>query len=79
MSTIQVIADDTDVFALLLHFNVKQQLSCHRVMVAPSQERSSVNIKATAEKHADIIGDLCELLVSFLVVILRYTDGGLAK
>ena len=56
--TINVIADDTDVFVLLAHFYRERQLTCNLVMTGTSATRSSVDIKATVETHADIIGDL---------------------
>lgn len=55
---IKVVADDTDVFVLLSHFYAERQLSCNLVMVGTSATKSSVDIKATVEMHADIIGDL---------------------
>lgn len=57
-SSIRVIADDTDVFVLLLHFYRVKQLTCELVMVATSPGRTSVDIKATVEKHGHTIEDL---------------------
>ncbi len=52
---ITVLADDTDIFVLLLHAYKK---TCHIVMAGTCPSRSSSDIKATAEKHPGILQDL---------------------
>ena len=56
--SIRVIADDTDVYVLLLHYYKMKQLTCNLVMIGTSSARKCADIKATAEKHANIIGSL---------------------
>ena len=53
-----VIADDTDVFVLLLHFCHRGDISSHVMMVSPIQDRAMIDINATVEKHCSIIPDL---------------------
>jgi len=53
--SIRVISDDTDVFILLLHFYQLKELACNLVMAGTSRDRSSVDIKATVQKHAHIV------------------------
>lgn len=50
-----VVADDTDVFILLLHFCHHQGISCRVLMQPSAGGRSVVDISATAEKHKDIL------------------------
>lgn len=57
-SNIRVLADDTDVFVLLLHFYKQRQLTCNLVMMGTSLGRKCADIKATVEKHEDIIEDI---------------------
>ena len=63
INSIRVVADDTDVFVLLLYYYTTQQLTCNLVMTGTSYGRTSDNIKATAEKYSDIIpvGCTCSL------------------
>ena len=49
-----VIADDTDVFVLLLHFCHRGDISSHVMMVCPIQDRAMIDINATVEKHCSI-------------------------
>ena len=56
--TIKVIADDTDVFVLLLYYYNKYNLDCCIVMEEASKERKCVDIKATVQKHKQIIPSL---------------------
>lgn len=56
--SIRVIADDTDVFVLLLHFFREKELTCNIVMVGTSSGRRCADIKATVEKHGDTINDI---------------------
>ena len=55
-----VVADDTDVFALLLHFCCKEdiQASTSVLMVSPIHGRSMIDINATVTQHRDIIPNL---------------------
>ena len=57
-SNIRVLADDTDVFVLLLHFYKKRQFTCNLLMMGTSLGRKCADIKATVEKHEDIIEDI---------------------
>ncbi|EDO33135.1 predicted protein [Nematostella vectensis] len=51
-----VVADDTDVFALLLfHYFHYEDLSCPMLMSSPIQQRPQIDIKATVQAHHDII------------------------
>ena len=45
--TTMVVADDTDVFALLLYHYLNEDLSCPMIMSSPIQQRSQIDIKAT--------------------------------
>ena len=56
--SIHIVADDTDIFTLLLHYFKAQNLTCNLLMIATSPSRTSVDIKATAEKHPDIIDNI---------------------
>ena len=53
--TIKVIADDTDVFVILLYYYNKYSLNCCIVMEETSKDRNCVDIKATVQKHKQII------------------------
>lgn len=53
--TTMVVADDTDVFALLLYHYLNEDLSSPMIMSSPIQQRSQVDIKATVQEHQDII------------------------
>ena len=46
-----VVADDTDVFVLLLHFCHLGNIKCHVFMVSPIHGQATLNINATMEKH----------------------------
>ena len=49
-----IICDDTDVFILLVHFYCKLRLECGVTMESPIAGRSSIDIKATAQRHKDV-------------------------
>ena len=53
-----VISDDTDVFVLLLHHYVKQKLIGVVIMESHVEDRVTIDIKATAIEHRNIIPDL---------------------
>ena len=55
-----VVADDTDVFVLLLHFCCKEDIpaSTSVLMVSPIHGRSMIEINATVNQHRDIIPNL---------------------
>ena len=57
-SSIRVISDDTDVFVLLLHFFKSESLTCDLVMLGTCHSRTSVDIKATAQKCADFVSEI---------------------
>lgn len=52
---VSVVADDTDVFVLLLHHYAAQNLQCSMIMQSPIHGRSCVDIPATVRKHSDIV------------------------
>ena len=45
---VSVISDDTDVFALLLHYYVEQKLTGLVIMESPVKDRVTIDIRATA-------------------------------
>ena len=55
-----VVADDTDVFVLLLHFCCKEDIpaSMSVSMVSPIHDRSMIDINATVNQHHDTIPNL---------------------
>ena len=55
---VAVIADDTDVFILLLYHYLCEHLSCEMFMSSPIQQRSVIDIKATVQAHITIIPGL---------------------
>ena len=56
--TVLVLADDTDVFILLLYHYQQENITCPMIMSSPIQQRSVIDIKATVEVHGSIIPDL---------------------
>ena len=55
---VSVIADDTDIFLLLLHHYQNKGLTSAMFMTSPVQQRSTIDIKATVEKHHAIVPGL---------------------
>ena len=55
MRHISVVCDDTDEFLLLLQYCHHKQLSCGMLMEGTSSQRTSIDIAATAKKHANIV------------------------
>lgn len=55
---IKVICDDTDVFALLIHYFKASSVKCSVLMENTKGERSIIDIGETAEKHQDIVPSL---------------------
>ena len=53
--TVLVVADDTDIFVLLLYFCHQGSISCKVLMVSPIQGRSVLDINAAAEEHRSIV------------------------
>ena len=53
-----VVADDTDIFVLLLHFCFYGGITSRVLMVSPISERTTIDINATVEKHRLIIPNL---------------------
>ena len=51
---IKVICDDTDVFILLIHFYVEEQMTVNVSMESPRSGRAIVDIHQTAKKHEGI-------------------------
>ena len=56
--TVLVVADDTDIFVLLLYFCHQGSISCKVLMVSPIQGRSVLDINAATEQHSSIVPDL---------------------
>ena len=57
-SGVAVVADDTDVWALLLHHYLEQNLDIPIIMESPIHGRSVIDIKETAAEYADLIPNL---------------------
>ncbi|KAG1662134.1 hypothetical protein GQR58_021089 [Nymphon striatum] len=57
-STVLVVADDTDIFILLLYFCHRGDISCKVLVVSPVQGRAVLDINAAVEVHKLIIPDL---------------------
>lgn len=57
-SGVAVVADDTDVWALLLHHYLEQNLDIPFIMQSPIHGRSVIDIKATVAQYADLIPNL---------------------
>jgi len=57
-NTIVIVADDTDVFVLLLYHYMKESLTSPMFMSSPVQRRSLIDIKGTVQIHQSIIPDL---------------------
>ena len=55
---VSVIADDTDVFILLIHHYLEQQLTIYRVMESPIHGRSVIYICSTVKNEEQIAHDL---------------------
>ena len=53
-----VVADDTDVFILLLFHYLNERLTCPMFMISLIQQRSLMDIKATVQAHRSIIPGL---------------------
>ena len=60
---INLLSDDTDVFILLVHYYVQEQLICELMMSGTSSGRSVIDIKATSEKHRALAHQLLPLHV----------------
>ena len=56
--SVSVVADDTDIYALLLHHYFYLDLHVPMIMESPKKERSCIDIPATVDKNKDIIPDL---------------------
>ena len=53
-----MIADDTYIFILLLHFCHLRNTSCNVLMASPIQGHAVMDINASAEKHRAVLPDL---------------------
>ena len=53
-----VMADDTDVYILLLHYYNRKELSIPMFMESPVHGRHTIDIRATAKEHANILPNL---------------------
>ena len=56
--TVLVVADDTDIFVLLLHFCHLGKITSHVLMVSPIHGRTVLDVNAAVEEHKSIIPDL---------------------
>ena len=56
--TTVVVADDTDVFILLLYHYLQENLTCPLFMTSPIQQRAVIDIKATVHVHHSVIPNL---------------------
>ena len=57
-SGVAVVADDTDVWALLLHYYMEQRVAIPFIMKSPINGRSVIDIKQTSLKYAELIPNL---------------------
>ena len=57
-SCVRVICDDTDVFALLLHYYKAKGVTASILMEGTSPQQAIINIGETIKKHTDIISSL---------------------
>ena len=55
---LSVMADDTDVYILLLHYYNKKELSIPMFMESSVHRRQTIDIRATAKEHANILPNL---------------------
>lgn len=56
--SVLVIADDTDIFVMLMHFCYRGNITCNVYMVSPIQGRAVLDIHGSVQKHRDILSDL---------------------
>ena len=56
--TVLGLADDTDVFILLLYHYRQENSTCPMITSSPIQQRSVIDIKNTVELHGSIVPDL---------------------
>lgn len=55
---VSVIADDTDVFVLLLHHYYEQQLTVPMIMDSPVSGRTAIDIRSSVQQHSLILSDI---------------------
>ncbi len=55
---VTILADDTDVYVLLLRHYLEQNLQLTMIMASPISERKVIDIQVTVAKHRDIIPPL---------------------
>ena len=55
---LSVMADDTDVYILLLHYYNQKELNIPMFMESPVHRRQTIDIRATAKEHANILPNL---------------------
>ena len=58
--TVIVVADDTDIFLLLLYFCSRGDITCNVLMASPVSGRAVLDISATVQKHKRIITELLQ-------------------
>ena len=52
---VSIMADDTDVYILLLHYYNQKELNIPMFMESPVHGRQTIDIRATAKEHANIL------------------------
>ena len=55
---LSVMADDTNVYILLLHYYNQKELNIPMYMESPVHGRQTIDIRATAKEHANILPNL---------------------
>ena len=55
---LSVMADDTDVYILLLHYYNQKELNIPMFMESPVHGRQTIDIRATVKEHANILPNL---------------------
>ena len=69
-----VVADDTDVFILLLYHYWNERLTCPMFMISPIQQRSLIDIKTTVQAHRTIIPGLPAVMRYPVVTLYLHTS-----
>ena len=60
LNSIGVVADDTDIFVLLLHAVHRENIKCDIILFPTTPSRAHIDIQATARAHKDILGNLLQ-------------------
>ena len=71
--TVKVVSDDSDVFAVLVHFYSTMKCVTLVNMISPIHDRGVIDIRATRIKHSviadDIFGYLCHFRGEHCVIL----------